>query len=120
MKKSLIIASIVSASMLALSGCESTGSEKSADAAPAAPAMSSEQASYDTAVAGAKAEQATAKKMGGEWRDIGKTLGKADKAAKSGDYAKATKLANKAANQGKLGQAQASSEAGVGNPGYLY
>ena len=49
MNKSLIIAGIVSASMLALSGCETTGSEKSAEAAPASPAMSSEQASYDAA-----------------------------------------------------------------------
>lgn len=120
MKKTLIFAGILSASMLALTGCQTTGSEKSADAAPASSAKSAEEAAYQTALAGAKAEQKKAKSMGGEWRDIGKMLKKADAAAQKGDYATATKMANKAAFQGKMGQAQASTEANVGNPGYLY
>lgn len=120
MKKTLILAGILSAGMLVLTGCESTGSEKSASKPAASSAKSAGQMTYETALAGANAEKKKAKGMGGEWRDIGKTLKKADGAAKKGDYAKATKLANKAAFQGKMGQAQASSEATVGNPGYLY
>ncbi|MGV6827072.1 MAG: SoxXA-binding protein [bacterium] len=122
MKKSFVIASILSASVLAMTGCETAETKKSADAAPAkaAPAKSAEQVAYEKAVAAAKAEIKKAKGAGGEWRDSGKMLKKADAAAAKGDYAKATKIANNAAFQGKMGQSQAAAEKGVGNPGYLY
>lgn len=62
---------------------------------------------YEKARADAGAAVKKAKSVNGEWRDVGKILKKADKAADKGDYAQATKLANKAKAQGELGYAQA-------------
>jgi hypothetical protein len=55
-----------------------------------------------------------------EWRDSYKTIGKAKKAYKKGDYAKAMKLANKARKQGELAQIQAKAEAHATTPKYVY
>jgi hypothetical protein len=56
----------------------------------------------------------------GEWRDSWKTIGKAKKAYKKGDYATAMKLANKAKNEGINGKKQAEAEKNAGIPKYVY
>ncbi len=110
MKRITLVATIALAGALGLAGCHGNGTKSAANG---------DQAAYEAAVAEAKAEQKKAKSVDGEWRDIGKFLKKADAAAKKGDYATATKLANKAAFQAKMGQEQAASQANVGNPSYL-
>ena len=65
---------------------------------------------YEKARAEAVTAWKKAKSVKGEWRDIGKFMKKADKAADVGDYAKATKLVNKAREQAELGYAQAMSQ----------
>jgi len=109
MKRIIPVAAAALLGAVALTGCQSD----------AVKAENTAKASYEKALAEAKAERAKAKKMGGEWRDIGKFLKKADKAAAAGDYKTATKLANKVAFQAKMGQQQAKEQAGVGNPSYL-
>ena len=81
--------------------------------------LASGQADYEKALSNAKAEQEAAQAVGGEWRDTGKTLKKAEAAAKEGNYGVATKLASKAEFQSKIGQEQAKSQVNAGNPGYL-
>jgi outer membrane lipoprotein-sorting protein len=105
MNHAKIYAGIALATLL-LSGCASTGG--SSDSANAA------QESYNAAVVAAKSSIKTAKKANYEWRDSSKLLKKADKAAKSGDFAKATKLANKAKRQGALALAQSKDQANAG------
>ncbi len=55
--------------------------------------------SADDAIKAAKAAQKEAKSLGFEWRDMGKTIKKAEAAAKDGKDKKAIKLANKIADQ---------------------
>ena len=83
-------------------------------------AVAADKGSAEAAIAAAKAAQKAAGAVGGEWRDTGKMIKKAEKAAAEGNYANAEKMANKAKAQGELGKAQAMSQKGVGNPGYLY
>jgi hypothetical protein len=83
-------------------------------------AVAADQAAYDKAVADAKAALAVAGKAGGEWRDSGEMLKKADELAKAGDFAGAIKLADEAAFQGRMGAQQANEQANAGNPSYLY
>ncbi len=104
MNHAKIYAGIALATLL-LSGCATTGSSGSSSAT---------QASYDAAVVAAKSSIKTAKKANYEWRDSGKILKKADKAAKSGDFEKATKLANKAKRQGELALIQSKDQANAG------
>ena len=51
------------------------------------------------AIKAAKAAQKEASSLGFEWRDMGKTIKKAEEAAKEGNDKKAIKLANKIAGQ---------------------
>jgi Rieske Fe-S protein len=78
-----------------------------------------QKAAYDKMVAQAEASKKKAASVNGEWRDIGKFLKKADKLAKAGKYADATKLAKKARDQGDLGYKQALSQKNVGFPAYM-
>jgi len=78
------------------------------------------QADYDQALAAANTAVKAANDAGYEWRDTGKLLKKAAEAAKAGDYATATKLAQKAEFQGKMAQQQGVEQANAGNPTYLY
>ncbi|VAW59017.1 hypothetical protein MNBD_GAMMA08-768 [hydrothermal vent metagenome] len=75
---------------------------------------SSSEAEYKSALTEAKTALNNAKKVQFLWRDSGKILKKADKAAKSGDFAKATKLANKAKRQGELALLQSKEQANAG------
>lgn len=83
-------------------------------------AIAADKGSAEAAIAAAKASQKAAGSVGGEWRDTGKIIKKAEKAAADGNYGDAEKLAKKAEAQGKLGKEQALSQKGVGNSGYLY
>jgi len=83
-------------------------------------AQAASQADYDKAAAAAQSSLKAAASVGNQWRDSGKLLKKAAKAAKSGDFAKAVKLAQAAEFQGHMAQQQASEQANAGNPSYLY
>lgn len=69
---------------------------------------------YNSAVKVAKAERKRAKKLGFEWRDIGKFLKQADKLYKKGDVKGALKLVNEAKAHALLGQKQAKDQANAG------
>jgi hypothetical protein len=118
MKKILFTTTMSIAIAFGLTGCAEL--ETSKKSAKAAPVKSAEQVAYESTLGAAKAERKKAKAAGGEWRDIGKFLKKADAAAKKGDYKKAQKLAAKAKFQAGAGQRQMSGEAGRGNASYVY
>lgn len=103
MNHAKILASIAMASIL-LTGYASAGTANST------------QEDYNTAVADAKKSLKTAGKANYEWRDSGKILKQADKAAKAGDFTGATKLANKAKRQGDLALEQSKLYADAGPP----
>ena len=63
--------------------------------------------SADDAIKAAKAAQKEASSLGFEWRDMAKTIKKAEKAAKDGKDKKAIKLANKITSQIEAIRAQA-------------
>jgi len=117
MKKILVAAAIAILATTGVVGCKKQET-KAAAAAPAA--KSADQVAYEKAVAEAGAEKKKAAAVGGEWRDIGDFLKKADEEAKKGDYKAATALAEKAKFQAMAGQKQAKEQANVGNPSYLY
>jgi hypothetical protein len=85
-----------------------------------ASAFAADKASFDKAYAAAEAAVKEAAAMKNEWRDSGKILKAAQKAAAAGDYDKAVQLAQKAEFQGKIAQGQAAAQANSGNPDYLY
>jgi hypothetical protein len=62
------------------------------------------------AIAAAKDAQKQAKSVGGEWRDTGKMIKKAEKLLKAGKPEEAAKMAQKAEAQGMLGYMQAISQ----------
>ena len=62
------------------------------------------------AIAAAKAAQKQAASVGGEWRDTGKMIKKAESLLKEGKNEEAAKLAEKAEAQGMLGYMQATSQ----------
>ncbi|HFE48493.1 MAG TPA: SoxXA-binding protein [Chromatiaceae bacterium] len=113
MKRMLLLMSMVA--VLGVAGCASTSGDSMQKAAAAATPAEA----YQQVLAEAKAAKKKAASVDGEWRDIGKILKKAEAAAKKGDYAKATKLAEYAKFQGEMGYKQAISQRGVGNPDYL-
>jgi len=69
-------------------------------------AQEDEKAAFEKTLAEAKAAQKQAATVGGEWRDVGNMLKDAAKAAESGDYKAATKLAQTAKSQSELGYEQ--------------
>jgi hypothetical protein len=90
--------------------------EKKAEKAP----PSKEQVAAEQAIAAAKASLKKASSVGGEWRDSGKTVKKAEDAVAKGDYAAAMKLAKKAEKEGMMGQQQAEAEKNADIPQYVY
>ena len=62
------------------------------------------------AIAAAKDAQKQANSVGGEWRDTGKMIKKAEKLLKEGKTEEAAKLAQQAEAQGMLGYMQATSQ----------
>ena len=69
--------------------------------------VSADEKSFNASYEAADAARKKAASMNYEWRDTGKILKKAKKAADKGDYETAEKLANKARMQGEMAQAQA-------------
>jgi len=90
-----------------------------ASKAPQSKPVSATSASYEAATAAARDAQKKAASVGGEWRDIGSTLDKADAAAKAGDLAGAIKLADWAREQSEMGYEQALAQEKAGAPSYL-
>ncbi len=68
----------------------------------------------EQAIAEADAARKAAAKVGFEWRDTGKMINKARRAADASHYGKATRLARKAKFQGEAGQLQAVEQANAG------
>ena len=66
--------------------------------------------SAEAAIAAAKDAQKQANSVGGEWRDTGKMIKKAEKLLKEGKAEEAAKLAREAEAQGMLGYIQATSQ----------
>lgn len=112
------LAGIIFAGLVGLNGCTAKVGQYNAN-----------EEGYKMAMADATAATDKAKKAGGEWRDIrwpapknekkakdyAKTLfGKAEAAAKEGDFEKAIKLLNKAQKQAEIGLAQAEAGKGAG------
>lgn len=79
------------------------------------------QTEFDRSYAAAEQARQQSAAVGGEWREVGKLLDAAKKAAASGDFAKATLLAGQAQQQSELGYRQAREQQGhTGNPAYLH
>lgn len=74
----------------------------------------------EKAIAAAEAARKKAASVGGEWRDTGKMIKKAQAAMKAGELDKAVEIANKAARQGELGYTQAMAEVNAGFPSYMH
>lgn len=72
------------------------------------------QEDYSKSVVEAKAAIKKAKAAQYEWRDSGKILKEAEKAAKAGDFNKAVSLANKAKRQGDYALAQSEQQKNAG------
>ena len=64
----------------------------------------------EDAIADAKEAQKQAQTVGGQWRDTGKMIKKAEKLLKAGKTKEAEKLAREAEAQGMLGYMQATSQ----------
>lgn len=64
----------------------------------------------EDAIADAKEAQKQAQSVGGQWRDTGKMIKKAEKLLKEGKTAEAEKLAREAEAQGMLGYMQSTSQ----------
>jgi len=122
MKAVILAAGLALIGTVALSGCQTAQTQAAAPApmAKAAPAKTGQQMTFEQALAEARAELKKAASMGGEWRDTGKHLKKAEALAAKGDYAAAMKLVAQAKFEAMAGQKQAAGQAGVGNPDYLY
>jgi len=82
-------------------------------------AFAADTAPAEKAIAYAKDAAAMADKAGGQWRDTGRNIKKAEEALKEGDFDKAVKHANKAKMRGELRLAKTESPKGVGNPDFL-
>jgi len=78
------------------------------------PSVAATEASANAAIETASKAQKKAARQHAEWRDIKKFLKKAGAAVKSGDYAKATKLAKKAQFQAEMGMQQAAEQKNAG------
>ena len=69
--------------------------------------------SAEDAIADAKAAQKQAHSVGGEWRDTGKMIKKAEKLLSEGKTDEAEKMARAAEAQGMLGYMQATSQSSM-------
>lgn len=101
-----------------IGGCAEQPEKAESESAPASVATGS-AAEYENAITAAKAAQKKAASVGGEWRDVGKMIKDASKAAEAGDYAKATELADLARKHSELGYEQMMAQQKIENPDYL-
>ena len=111
MKKTdfLKLATVAVLSTGLMAGCSSK-EEPAPAAEPAAQTQSGPSAAAKNAIYSAKIKNARAAKLGYEWRDTGKLIKAAEKAAAAGDNDKAIKLANQASEQADDAIAQYYSE----------
>jgi hypothetical protein len=56
----------------------------------------------------------------GEWRDVGRLIGEAERAAAIGDYARAIDLAERARFQAEMGYRQMKAQEDIENPAFLH
>ncbi|MCP3849842.1 MAG: rhodanese-like domain-containing protein [Gammaproteobacteria bacterium] len=85
-------------------------------------AANNEASLAQAAIDKAETSRQHAASVGGEWRDTGKIIKKAQAALKDGQFGKAIKLAGKAERQGSYGYEQAisqSTDKTITNPAYL-
>jgi len=101
-----------------IGGCAQQPEKAESASAPATVATGS-AAEYEEAITAAKAAQKKAASVGGEWRDVGKMIKEAGKAADAGDYAKATELATLARKHSELGYEQMMAQQKIENPDYM-
>ncbi len=100
---------------LSLVACTSAPVKEEQQAASSkAAVVGEEQGEFEAIHAAAKQSLKAASAVGFQWRDSGKILKKAEKAAAAGDYKKATQLANTAREQGEFAQEQAKQQADAG------
>lgn len=100
---------------LSLNACTTTNEIASNVKAKAASVVSTKTTPEATAaIAAAKSAQKKAASIGGEWRDTGKLIKKAEKAAKSGKSNEAITFAKKASQQGAWGYEQAMAQKNAG------
>lgn len=102
LKNVLVVATFTTASFFATSSF----AEETADTLKAA-------------IDAAKTSQAAAAAVGGEWRDVGKFLKKAEELGAAGEFDKAVKLAKKADTQSQLGKAQMEGQTNLDFPAYF-
>lgn len=105
MNHAKIFSSIALVSVL-LSGCASNSTSDNPVAAT--------KANYNAALEDANKSLKAAALANYIWRDSGKILKKADKAAQKGDFKIAIRLANKAKRQGDMALAQSKEQANAG------
>jgi len=72
--------------------------------------VSAADMSAEASIAAAKEARKQAKSVGGEWRDTGKMIKKAQRLLKEGKAKEAAKIAQEAEAQGMLGYMQATSQ----------
>ncbi len=100
---------------VSLVACTSAPVQKAQqEEAPKAVVVGEEQGEFEALHALAKKTLQAANKAGYQWRDSGKILKKAEKAAAAGDFKKAAKLANQAREQGEFALAQSIEQANAG------
>jgi rhodanese-related sulfurtransferase len=86
---------------------------------PATAVWSADKAEVQKAIAAAEDARKMAASVGGEWRDTGKFIKKAQKLAEEGKLDEALKLATKAQRQGELGYDQALGQKDATMPEYM-
>ncbi len=105
----LVAVALLSTGLLA--GCATENTEEVAPTADKSDTMKAgANAAAKNAIYSAKIKNSRAKRAGYEWRDTGKMIKAAEKAAANGDNDKAVKLANAARDQANNAIAQAESE----------
>jgi hypothetical protein len=99
---------------LALGGCASTGGSDMSSSANASTSAMHTDKDAAAAIAAAENELKMAKAARNEWRDTGKMIEEAEKAAKAGKYDQAIELADAATRQSKNALIQAEEQKNAG------
>lgn len=86
---------------------------------PTTAVWATDKGDVEKAIAAAEKAREQAASVGGEWRDTGKFIKKAQALAKEGRLDEALKLANKAMRQGELGYEQAMDQKDATMPAYM-
>ena len=107
MTSKLTIAAIVLMAVVSATCASKDKPAASASGASAASgSVSAGKSDYEKAIKAAMEAEKKAASVDSEWRDTGELISQAEEAAAKGDYAAATRLANKAKMQGMNGYEQ--------------